>query len=183
MVVISFVLFVLFFLTSNPLLGAPIPTQSGLVKPPLGIHKSKFGFEIQAHGTSWIKTMPVKKSRFIEAVYRSPIQRGNVRASLSVRVDKVRKKTSLKKYVRRWIREYPKYGYDVLGSRAFRLGKNKGYVIDLVNGRKNRQLRQVIYLSKKTAVLMTCRDQTSSFRQSLQECNKIIRKFRWSAPL
>jgi hypothetical protein len=161
--------------------AAPIPTSSSqMVAPKLGIHKSKFGFEIMASNTTWIKTIPPKRSRFIETVYRSPIERNNVRATLSVRVDKMRTKTSIKKYVKRWIKEYPKYGYDVLGSKGFKSGKKKGYVIDLINTRKKRQLRQVIYLNKKTAVLMTCRDHTSSFSNSLKECNNIIKNFRWN---
>lgn len=150
-----------------------------MVAPKLGIHKSKFGFEIMAQNTPWIKTNPPKKSRFIEAIYRSPIERNNVRASLSVRVDNMSHPTSIKKYVKRWIKEYPKYGYDVLGSKGFKSGDKVGYVIDLVNSRKKRQLRQVIYLNKQTAVLMTCRDHTSSFNSSLKECNNIIKNFKW----
>jgi len=92
----------------------------------------------------------------------------------------MRGKTSLKRYVKRWIKEYPKYGYDVLGSKAFKAGKKKGYVIDLINTRKKRQLRQVIYLKKKTAVLMTCRDHADSFSNSLKECNNIVKNFRWN---
>ena len=171
-----------FALLTNHAFSAPIPgsTGTGIVAPKLGVHKSNFGFEILAEKTAWIKTTPPKKSRFIETVYRAPIERNNVRASLSVRVDNMRGKTSLKKYVKRWVKEYPKYGYDVLGSKAFKNGNKKGYVIDLVNTRKKRQLRQVIYLNKKLAVLMTCRDHMNTFSSSLKECNNIVKKFRWN---
>ena len=163
-------------------MAAPIPgtTSSSMVAPKLGIYNSKFGFKILAQNSNWIQTKPPKKSRFIETVYRSPLMRNNVRATLTVRVDNMKDQTSIRKYVRRWIKEYPKYGYDVLGSKAFKRGKRKGYVIDLVNTRKQRQLRQVIYLNKKTAVLMTCRDHTDSFSASLKECNKIVQNFRWN---
>ena len=172
-------LFALFF--QSPVFAAPIPgtTSSKMIAPKLGIYKSKFGFEIMAKNTTWIQTLPPKKSRFIETVYRSPISRNNVRATLTVRVDNMKSGTSLKKYVKRWIKEYPKYGYDVLGSKAFKASGKKGYVIDLVNQKKKRQLRQVIYLNKKTAVLMTCRDHTSSFKGSLRECNNIVKTFNW----
>ena len=168
----------------NPKLlnAAPIPgtSSSQLVAPQLGIYKSKFGFEILAKDTAWIQTNPPKKSRFIETVYRSPISNNNVRATLTVRVDKMKDKTTLRKYVKRWIKEYPKYGYDVLGSKSFKSKGKKGYVIDLMNTRKRRQLRQVIHLNKKTAVLMTCRDHSDSFDESLKECNNIVQKFRWT---
>ncbi|MEM7645637.1 MAG: hypothetical protein AAF203_01895 [Pseudomonadota bacterium] len=167
--------------TSN-LWAAPIPgtSSSQLVAPQLGIYKSKFGFEIMAQNTAWIQTKPPEKSRFIETVYRSPISRNNVRATLTVRVDNMKDKTSLKKYVKRWIKEYPKYGYDVLGSKPFKAKGKKGYVIDLMNTRKQRQLRQVIHLKKQTAVLMTCRDHAETFEDSLKECNQIFQKFRWA---
>lgn len=165
-----------------PAFGAPIPgtTSSAMVAPQLGVYKSRFGFEIEAQNTAWIQTQPPKKSRFIETVYRSPISRNNVRATLTVRVDNMKNETNLKKYVKRWVKEYPKYGYDVLGSKAFKSGDKKGYVIDLINQRKKRQLRQVIYLNKKTAVLMTCRDHTESFESSLKECNNIVKHFSWN---
>lgn len=173
---------VVFVFTALPSLGAPVPgtTSSKMVAPKLGIHKSRFGFEIMAKNTNWVQTKPRGASRFIETVYRSPVERNSTRATLTVRVDNMKKRTHIKKYVRRWIKEYPKYGYDVLGSKAFKTGNKKGYVIDLVNSRKQRQLRQVIYLRNKTAVLMTCRDHSSSFNQSLKECNNIVQKFRWT---
>ena len=175
-------LFVFALIFQLPAFAAPIPgtTSSEMVAPKLGIYQSKFGFEIAASKTPWIQTNPPKKSRFIATVYRSPISRNNVRATLTVRVDNMKNSTSIKSYVKRWVKEYPKYGYDVLGSKAFKVAGKKGYVIDLVNQKKKRQLRQVIYLNKKTAVLMTCRDHTESFEASLKECNNIVKTFSWT---
>ena len=104
----------------------------------------------------------------------------NTRATLTVRTDKLKKKTKISKYVRRWVKEYPKYGYDVLGSKKFKSKGKTGYLIDLINNKKKRQLRQVIFLKKKTAVLMTCRDHVKSFSSSLKECNNIIKSFAWN---
>ena len=171
--------FILIFLTSN-LWAVPKPETEEKIKPKLGVYKSDFGFEIQANNTDWIQTKPPKKSRFIETIYRSPIMRNNVHASLTVRVDNMKDKTDLKNYVKRWVREYPKYGYDVLGSQPFKNGDQWGYVIDLINPGKNRQLRQVIHLSKKVAVIITCRDHSATFSISLKECNKITKNFRWN---
>lgn len=177
---ISIVLFALQF--NSQAMAAPVPgtTSSKMVAPKLGIYKSKFGFEIMAKDTAWMQTKPPRSSRFIETVYRSPIERNNVRPTLTVRVDNMKNQTNIKKYVRRWIKEYPKYGYDVLGSKSFKVGNKKGYVIDLVNSRKKRQLRQVIYLNKKIAVLLTCRDHSATFSQSLKECNNIVKNFKWT---
>ena len=176
----SLVFFTLILLTPNLIRAVPSPkTQKG-IKPKLGVHRSDFGFEIRAEKTDWIQTKPPKKSRFIETVYRSPMMRNNVHATLTVRVDNMKDKTNLKSYVKRWVREYPKYGYDVLGSQPFKRGNQWGYVIDLINPGKNRQLRQIIHLSEKVAVIITCRDHSATFNTSLKECNKIAKNFRWN---
>ena len=179
----KFILFSVFFLFSiNHSSAAPLPgtTSSKMVAPKIGLYKSRVGFEIKAQKTSWIQTKPPKKSRFIETVYRSPSMINNTRATLTVRTDKLKKKTKISKYVRRWVKEYPKYGYDVLGSKKFKSKGKTGYVIDLINNKEKRQLRQVIFLKKKTAVLMTCRDHVKSFSSSLKECNNIIKSFAWN---
>ncbi|MCB0378575.1 MAG: hypothetical protein KDD33_08795 [Bdellovibrionales bacterium] len=182
MKILSLLSIVLFALSSTTAFAAPVPgtSSSALTKPKLGIYKSKFGFEIMAKNSDWIQTQPPKKTKFVETVFRSPEVKNNTRATLTVRVDRLKKKTSLKKYVKRWVKEYPKYGYDVLGSKKFNSGGKQGYVVDLVNNKKKRQLRQVIYFKKDTAVLMTCRDHSASFKGSLRECNSIIKNFRWN---
>jgi hypothetical protein len=182
MKIVSYLNIVLALIINSQAFAAPLPQgkATSQVAPKLGIYKSKFGFEILAQNSDWIQTKPPKKSRFIETVYRSPKTANNTRATLTVRVDNMKDKTEIKNYVKRWIKEYPKYGYDVLGSKAFNNGNKKGYVIDLMNTRKKRQLRQVIYLNKSRAVLMTCRDHSSTFNQSLKECNDIVQNFHWT---
>ena len=159
----------------------PQPEAKDKMAPKLGVYKSNFGFEILTENTNWIQTKPPKKTRFIQTVFQSPTVQNNVRASLTVRVDNMKEKTSLRNYVRRWIDEYPKYGYEVLGSKPFKnTDGQKGYVIDLRHPNKDRQLRQVIHLNKKVAVIITCRDHSASFKTSLKECNNIARNFRWN---
>jgi hypothetical protein len=53
-------------------------------------------------------------------------------------------------------------------------------VLDLINRDNGRQLRQVVFLKKQKAVILTCRDQVSTFKDSLKNCNQIIRTFQWT---
>ena len=174
----------IFLLLASPLksiFAAPIPgtSSSELFAPKIGVHHSKYGFMIDGVSSNWLQTQPPKKSRYIETVYRSPEVKNETRATLTVRVDRLKKSLKLKNYVKRWVKEYPKYGYDVLGSKKFKSKGRRGYVIDLINSKKRRQLRQVIYLKNQTAVLMTCRDHVRSFKKSLRGCNKIVKSFTW----
>lgn len=159
--------------------AAPIPGGSNKSKPTLGVYRSPQGFAMQTAGTDWIQAAPPKNTRYIATMFRSPVMKNNMRATLTVRVDQLNRPTELAQYVKRWTKEYPKFGFDVKGSKKFRMAQNDGYVIDLVNPAKKRQLRQVIFMQNKKAVLLTCRDHISTFKDSLAECNKMIKSFKW----
>ena len=167
--------------TAEVLMAAPIPGRGNKVSPKLGIYKSPKGFQINLGGSEWIQQAPPKKTRNIATMFRSPHMKNNMRGTLTVRVDRLKKKMKLKSYVKRWTKQYPKFGFDVRGSRKFAINGQKGYVIDLVNQKKQRQLRQVVFMRGSKAVLLTCRDHVKSFKGTLKECNRMIKNFRWTA--
>ena len=172
-------------LTATLAQAAPIPgtSSSAMMAPKLGVYRSPIGYEIKTAGSGFKQIAIPADNKFIETVYRHVASEkskdGN--GTLTVRVDKLEKSTPLKKYVSRWQREYPKYGFDLLGSKAFTQNKTQGYVIDLLNKKNNRQLRQVIFMNeaKKSAVILTCRDNTKNFQSTLKGCNEVIRSFNW----
>ncbi len=166
---------------SSTAFAAPIPGGTSKTKPSLGVYKSPQGFAIQTAGTDWIQASPPKNTRYIATMFRSPVMKNNMRATLTVRVDELNKPIELSQYVKRWTKEYPKFGFDVKGSKKFKMASNEGYVVDLVNPSKKRQLRQVIFMQDQKAVLLTCRDHISTFKDSLAECNKMIKSFKWEA--
>lgn len=164
--------------------AAPMPatSTSKLVAPQLGLFRSPLGFEINAGGSGWLHSESPRDSKFVQTVYRAPESTGGdkaARASLTVRVDKLEKPLAMTKYVQRWQKEYPKYGFDVLGSKPFTQGKLNGYVLDLLNRDSQKQIRQVVFMKKTAAVILTCRDDAASFKDSLKGCNQIIRTFDW----
>lgn len=162
--------------------AAPIPgtATSTLVSPQLGIYRSPMGFQIGAGDSGWKQSEVPTDSKFISALYKAPNAKTADSGTLTVRIDKLAKETPLDKYVQRWMKEYPKYGFDVLGSKPFAQNKDRGYVLDLINRDNGRQLRQVVFLKKQKAVILTCRDQSATFKDSLKGCNQIIRTFQWT---
>ncbi len=165
-------------------LAAPMPatSTSRLVAPQLGVFRSPLGFEINAGGTGWIHGQAPSDSQYIQTVYRAPkdATESKPAASLTVRVDKLDKPVAMEKYIQRWKKEYPKYGFDVLGSKPFTENKTKGYVLDLLNRDSNKQVRQVVFLKDTNAIILTCRDEAKTFPDSLKGCNQIIRTFNWT---
>lgn len=164
--------------------AAPHPgtATSALVAPQLGIYRSPLGFQLDAGQSGWAQSQAPTENKFIATVYKAPNKAGTKgeSPSLTVRVDQLNKEMTLDKYVQRWMKEYPKYGFDVIGSLPFAQNKDKGYVLDLINRDSGRQLRQVVFLKRSKAVILTCRDQSAGFKDSLKNCNQIIRTFQWT---
>ncbi len=154
--------------------ASPIPGSSQMVAPHLGLYRSPLGFEITNGGSGWAHSEPPKDNKFVATVYDGPSD-----ASLTVRVDRLQKEVPLEKYVQRWLKEYPRYGFDVIGSKPFMQNKDRAYFFDLVNHDTGKQLRQVVFLKDQRAVILTCRDKVASFSDSLKSCNQIIRSFHW----
>lgn len=174
--------------------AAPLPAtaSSKLVSPQLGIYRSPLGFMVSAGDSGWVQLEAPKESKYIATLYKAPATgeapkaagkgdaKGDKSATLTVRVDKLEKEMPLDKYVQKWMKEYPKYGFDVLSSKPFTQNKQRGYVLDLLNRDSQRQLRQVVFLKKAQAVILTCRDGATTFKDSLKGCNTIIRSFNWA---
>jgi hypothetical protein len=184
------VLFGLFSLSTAPALGAPIPGagSSKLISPELGIYRSPLGFQIHAGASGWKHTEPPASSQFITTMYtaHSPAatskqnKKGAIsNGTLTVRIDPLSRETTLDRYIQKWQKEFPRYGFDMLSSKSFTQNKQKGFVMDLINRDNKKQLRQVVFLKKQHAVIITCRDNTQTFKETLKGCNQIIRTFDW----
>jgi len=161
---------------SVPGLSSPIPGAVS-IKPDLGVFKSPIGFEISAATSGWKMSAIPKSNSFIVGVF---IPKQKSPASLTLRLDKLTNQTSLQTYVQRWQKEYPKYGFDVLGSKSFDQNGMLGYAIDLIQRDTRKEMRQVVFIKDKKAIVMTCKDREENFRNTLKECNQIMRTFKWS---
>jgi hypothetical protein len=172
--------FAFFFVLQATASPSPGMATSALVSPHLGLFRSPRGFEVSANGSGWSLEEPPKGNKTVTTVYQSPIAKD---AEMTIRVDQLKaqsKELTVEKYAQRWIKEYPRYGFDVMNSQPFQLKNQKGYVLDLINRDTAKQLRQVLFLKNKTAVILTCRDKISDFQNSIRGCNQIIRSFNWT---
>ncbi|MDZ4660932.1 MAG: hypothetical protein SGJ18_04860 [Pseudomonadota bacterium] len=149
------------------------------------LYRSPLGFKIDSAETAWERISPTKKSKFVITQYRAKESYKNIFASLTLRRDSLKKKQSLEDYVEKWLGQYPKFGFDVIGSKRLKSKskdssrENEGFLIDLVSRDGLKQLRQVVYVHDKNAFVLTCRDHKENFKKSLKDCNKIIRSFEF----
>lgn len=153
--------------------ASPFPsTGSALLKPQNGLFLISHGFHVSI-SNGWNAD---------DYLTFSSVAHPN--AKFSIKEDTLPSDLSLEVYAKKWMKDYSSYGFDFLGSRPFvnqGLGnKNaKGLVVDLAHKTSDKQLRQVIFLKKRQAVILTCVDQKQNFNQTLDDCNQMIRSFEW----
>ncbi len=160
--------------------AAPLPlTSSSLfISGQRGLFHSPIGFVINSGNTDWHLAVAPKNNSYIETVYRAPGD-NKVQAALTVRAETLLSKTDLDSYAKKWIKDYPRLGFEVLTAKKVRVGEQVGYMLDLLSRENSKQLRQVLFLKGRNTVTLTCRDDVSTFAQSLKSCNDIIRTFHW----
>lgn len=163
--------------------AAPFPAtgSSALVSEKPGLFMSTKGFRMNAGNTAWVQSPPPKDIPSLVTVYKAPVSQHGQQPALSVRVDSLKSSQSLKKYVRRWMQDYTRFGFDVLTAKPIKINEQSAFLLDIVSKETHKQLRQVVFLRNKTAVILTCRDHKDTFSKSVQDCNQIVKSFQWDA--
>lgn len=186
---VNFMVFFPMFLLILPMSSksAPFPgtSGSGLSRPQSGLFWAPRGFTMGTEGTGWVMEQEdLNKDSLKNA--KNPIEEANYthkqfpKAKFSVRVETLKSEISLENYSKKWSKEYHPYGFNLLGTRPFQHDEDKGLIYDLVSKSKPVQIRQVVFLHSKQAVILTCTDDKRSFNQSLKDCNQMVRKFKWA---
>lgn len=165
--------------------AAPFPATSSsvLTDPAKGVFFHGFGFRLKIAGTEWVPVPSTGDSIFETLRFEPKNGLAAEGASLSIRMDRLKEVTPLETYARKWMRDYPSYGFEVLGAKSFQLSGGRGLVVDMLQRNKKRQLRQVILQKDLQIAVLTCFDQKEHFQETLLTCNQIIRSFEWSATL
>jgi hypothetical protein len=157
----------------------PVTSSSFLIQSNRGVFYSNSGFRLTSEGTDWVHSSP-ESNPFIVSEYRAPRLLFGVQSAVTVRVNKLKHATTLKKYVKDWVKDYPKFGLDILSSKPILVNKQLAFLVDTKNKNSKRQLRQIVFLKNKVAVIMTCRSHVKSFNSILKSCNQIFRNFSWT---
>lgn len=162
--------------------AAPHPTTSSsiLASAEEGYFFKSLGFKMSTKGTLWT-TLPVERDSMVQSVKLGPMgSESNAKAPrLSVRVDKIDKKMTLETYSKKWMRDYTNFGFETLGNQVIQLGGGKALVVDLIQRKQNKQLRQIVLNKDQKVAVLTCIDEKDKFAQTLPICNHIARSFEW----
>jgi hypothetical protein len=161
--------------------AAPFPgtTSSSLVSAKPGAFYSTKGFRLNSAQTAWIQSAPPKHIPSLVTVYKSPAPMNGQQPALTVRVDDLRRIEPLKTYVKKWMKDYTRFGFEVLTAKPIKVNENQAFLLDIISRETQKQLRQVVFVREKTAVILTCRDGRDSFAKTVQDCNEIMKTFEW----
>lgn len=178
----TFIGSLIFVFSSVAALASPHPaTGSSLVtNAEEGHYFESQGFRLRTAGTNWLPT-PQDKDAVFESVRMTPKGQLDAQSSFSVRTDSLSKQTTLESYAKKWMRDYPSYGFEVLGAKSFSMAGGPGLVVDMVQKNKAKQIRQVILQRGQRVAILTCLDAQATFQKTLVSCNQLVKNFEWTA--
>lgn len=160
-------------------LAAPYPatSTSALTAPEKGLYFLHKGFTLKTEGTDWVPKADSEEN--LLGTVRLSSRQNPLKGSLSIRTDRIAKAASLDLYTRRWMRDYPNYGFEVVSAKNFQLNGQPALVVDMLSRAKAKQIRQVILKKEDRVAIMTCLDDKENFKNTLAACNQIIQTFEW----
>lgn len=158
----------------------PVTTTSILTDPEKGQSFRGFGFKMALTNSSWRPLQKNSEGLFAEIQFQNKeIKSDTSQAQISIRMDDLLKPQNIESYAKKWMRDYPHYGFEVLGTKTFSHSGGQGLVVDLFHRQNNKQLRQVILLKDKKVAIFTCSDMKSKFTEILTACNHLVKGFSW----
>lgn len=164
-------------------LASPMPGAGSSQVPQLlkNIVVSEHGFRI---GSSQQDFWTLKKD--LEANQKDTFQfvasKPDSGARFTVNIDTFSKPTSFDSYVKKWVKEYPYFGFEILKTQVTKIAGQPCYLVDFAHRKKNKQMRQFVVVKKEFAVVMTCADDIAKFRETSTQCSDLVSNFRWTKP-
>lgn len=158
----------------------PATSTSVLTDPEKGLSYLAKGYSLKTTGTNWTAVSAENES--LIDIVRFADKDSKLTGTLSIRTDRIAKNVSLEIYAKKFMRDYPNYGFDVLGSKNVVINQSSGLVVDMVQKVKNTQLRQVILKNNSQVAILTCLDSKDNFMTTITSCNQIIKSFEWADP-
>lgn len=136
-------------------------------------------YKIEIGGTLWKETPPPPESKTILRLFRSPEIQGGYQGTLSIRREPEANSSNLKKSVKQWTKEFPRFGYEVIRSEEFEQNGETAQVFDLLHKETQKQVRQVVFFNSKDSLIFTCTNHRQYFSATGAQCDLVVRSFRW----
>ena len=166
---------------SSVVLAAPHPTTSSSIvnQPRSSVVFSQFGFKLNYMPDNWTLT---ENTTSDHNASQKQIDLKNQTARISFNYDETKKNVDLETYVRRFLRDYNQFGFEVAGLQSVKNSADKvtSVILDINQKNQKTKSRQVFFQNGKRIVTATCIDDLETFDKSTKDCNKILGSFSWN---
>jgi len=117
----------------------------------------------------------ISRDKELQFVARSPfIIEDGLQPTLTLRLDHGNWNTA-RAYGERWLKDFPKFGYELQMSRDTSLGNLSGFEIELNATRSKHVIRQFIVKSKQEFWVFTCTSDQKHFSVTWAACERILK--------
>lgn len=173
-------MFMFLICVSSPAAPIPLTSSSLFISSKNGLFRSPLGFSLHLANTNWVQVSKPSQNPYIETIYRPNGNDGQpTQGALTVRIDKMSKPMTPANHAQRWLKDYPRFGFEIMNSKKVQVKNEIGYLIDMINHDSSKQLRQILFVKNRHVVTLTCRDEAANFSKTLKSCNEIIKTFQW----
>jgi hypothetical protein len=98
-------------------------------------------------------------------------------ARISFKSEITSKKVDLESFVKKYLRDYNQFGFDVSGLQSMR--ENKSVIVDINQKNKKTRSRQMFFQKGQRIVLATCTSEFENFDKAVTDCNQIFSGITW----
>jgi len=153
---------------THPLTGSSIINQ-----PRNSAAFSQMGFELSSVPANWTYHTPIDR-------HIASLELGtDGKTLLSFKYTDVSIKTQLEPYVRKYLRDYNQYGFEITGLQSHAKAHVPTVIVDLKQKNKLNQSRQVFFYQQGKMITATCTDDPKNFEKTFAICNQILGSFKW----
>ncbi len=171
--------FILGFLLTKMTLAAPHPTTGSSILNQINTSTafSQLGFRLNNIPAGWTLT---ESTRSEDNKNQKQLDLKKHKARLSFNYDETKGVANLENFVKKFLRDYNQFGFEVSGLQSLKSNKQSSSIIlDLHQKNKKTRGRQVFFQNGKKIVTATCVDDFETFDKSVEDCNKILGSFYW----
>lgn len=149
-------------------------SQKSFSDPHLGLALKTTAQNWDFYSPTGIEQSEPNRDLAVKFIVRGPLDKvTNVQPTLTLRTDKGNY-TSAKAYAEKWLKEYPKFGYDLQSSKPTRRGALEGYDIELNSNLTNRRVKQFLVHRPDEIWVFTCTADQKNYKSAWAQCEEIL---------
>jgi hypothetical protein len=166
---------ILVFLLSQGLALASVKSPDQYFDPARKLSLSTSNTKWDFFSGDDLSSQTTSRDSNLQFVARSPyIVEDGLQPTLTFRIDHGNW-TTARTYGERWLKDFPKFGYELQMSRDSSIGNLKGFEMELTASHSKHVIRQFIVKSNQEFWVFTCTSDQKHFSNTWLACEKILK--------